>query len=195
MRNQLIAFAFFYKNDYNLKSIKICIFCLSFSFYYTTNYFYFSEKVIHKIYEDKGKYDFSYFLPKIVAAFFVAYFLTVIIKFIFLSERNILQIKLQDTYIQANEIVPKIKRKITIKYIIFFSLGIILLIFLWMLLSSFGAVFRNTQIIVFENTLICFAISLIYPFIYDIIPCLFRILALKHRKESLYNVSKILQLL
>ena len=193
MRNQLIAFAFFYKNDYNLKSIKICIFCLSFSFYYTTNYFYFSEKVIHKIYEDKGKYDFSYFLPKIIAAFFVAYFLTVLIKFIFLSERYIRKIKLK-TYYQENEIVSKAKRKITIKYIVFFSLGIILLIFLWMLLSSFGAVFRNTQIIVFENTLISFAFSLIYPFIYDIIPCLFRMIALHYRKENLYKASKILQI-
>ena len=193
MRNQLIAFAFFYKNDYNLKSIKICIFCLSFSFYYTTNYFYFSEKVIHKIYEDKGKYDFSYFLPKIIAAFFVAYFLTVLIKFIFLSERYIRKIKLK-TYYQENEIVSKAKRKITIRYIVFFSLGIILLIFLWMLLSSFGAVFRNTQIIVFENTLISFAFSLIYPFIYDIIPCLFRMIALHYRKENLYKASKILQI-
>ena len=136
--------------------------------------------MIHKIYEDGGKYDLIYFLPKISIAFAASHILSILIKFIFLSERNILQIKLQDTYIQANEIVPKIKRKITIKYIIFFSLGIILLIFLWMLLSSFGAVFRNTQIIVFENTLICFAISLIYPFIYDIIPCIFRSCTLKY---------------
>ena len=64
-----------------------------------------------------------------------------------------------------------------------------------MLLSSFGAVFRNTQIIVFENTLISFAISLIYPFIYDMIPCLIRMLALKYRKERLYKASLILQLL
>ena len=194
-RNQLIAFTFFPIKDYNLKVIKICIFCLSFSLYYTTNYFYFSEKVIHKIYEDKGKYDFSYYLPKIITAFFVAYFLTVIIKFIFLSERNILQIKLQNTYFQANKIAPKIKRKVSIKYIVFFTIGIILLIFLWMLLSSFGAVFRNTQIILFENTLISFATSLIYPFIYDIIPCFFRILSLHYRKENLYKVSLLLQLL
>ena len=83
-RNQLIVFAFFPIKDYNLKIIKICIFCFSFSLFYTTNYFYFSEKEIHKIYEDKGKYDFSYFLPKIIIAFFVAYFLTVIVKFVFL---------------------------------------------------------------------------------------------------------------
>ena len=194
-RNQLIAFSFFPIKDYNLKIIKICIFCLSFALYYTTNYFYFSEKIIHKIYEDKGKYDFSYFLPKIIAAFFVAYFVTVIIKFVFLSERDISEIKSAETYYQANEIIPKIKRKITIKYIVFFTLGIIILIFLWFLISSFGSVFRNTQIIVLENTLISFAISLVYPFIYDIIPCIFRLFALKYRKKLLYNMSKILQIL
>ena len=130
--------------------------------------------MIHKIYEDGGKYDFLYFLDKIVIAFVIAYFLTVIIKLIFLSERNILQVRLQDTYYQSNEIVPKIKRNITIKSAIFFILGIIMLIFFWILLSSFGAVYQNTQFILLENTLINFDISFIYPFFYNIFPYLFR---------------------
>ena len=151
--------------------------------------------LIHKIYENGGKYDFLYFFDKIIIAFVISYFLTVLIKLIFLSERDILKVRLQDTYYQANEIVPKIKRKITIKYIIFFILGMIMLIFCWMLLSSFGAVYRNTQIIVFENTLISFGLSLIYPIFYDIVPCLFRIYALNSRSKRLYNVSKVLQIL
>ena len=68
-----------------------------------------------KYMKDKGKYDFHSFLPKIIIAFFIAYYITVIIKFVFLSERNILEIKSTETYYQANEIVPKIKRKRTIK--------------------------------------------------------------------------------
>ena len=178
-RNQPIAFAFFPIKDNNLIIIKICIFCLSFSIYYTANYFYFSEKVIHKIYIDGGKYDFLYFFWKIVIAFVISYFLTVIIKLIFLSERDILQVRLQDTYYQANAIIPKVKRNITIKYLIFFILGMMIL----------------TQIIVFENTLISFGLALIYPFFYNIIPCLFRIYALNSRSECLYNVSKVLQIL
>ena len=193
-KKQPIIFAFCPVKDYNLMIIKLCIFCLSFAIYYSVNYFFFDEKMIHKIYEDGGKYDILYFLPKISIAFAISYFLTVIIKLIFLSERNILQVRLQATYSQANAIAPTVKRNINIKYAIFFILGIIMLIFFWMLLSSFGAVYQNTQIIVLENTLISFGISFIYPFFYNIFPCFFRMCGLNSKSEYLYNFSKVLQI-
>ena len=67
-----------------------------------------------------------------------------------------------------------------------------------MLLSSFGAVFQNTQLIVFENTLICLGISFVYPFFINILPGLFRIPSLKAEKRDkiyIYNFSKFLQIL
>ena len=190
-----IIFAFCPIKDYNLIIIKLCIFCLSFSLYYSVNYFFFDDNMIHKIYEDGGKYDIIYFLPKISIAFAASHFLSIIIKFIFLSERNISQVRKQPTYSKAIEIIPTVKRNLTIKYIIFFILGIIILLFFWMLLSSFGAVYQNTQIIVLENTLISFGISFIYPFFINIFPCIFRIISLNSKSEYLYTFSKILQIL
>ena len=189
-----LIFSFCPIKDYNILIIKLCIFCLSFSIYYSINYFFFDENMIHKIYETGGKYDLFYFLPKISIAFVIGYFLTAIIKLIFLSERNILQVRLQPNYSQANDIVPTVKRNITIKYVIFFILGIIMLIFFWMILSSFGAVYQNTQVIVLENTLVSFCISFIYPFFYNIFPCFFRMCGVKSKSECLYNFSKVLQI-
>ena len=151
--------------------------------------------MIHKIYEDGEKYDIVYFLPKISIAFVFSHILSILIKFIFLSERNILQVRLQPTYSKANDIVPTVKRNLTIKYIIFFILGIIILIFFWMLLSSFGTVYQNFQIIVFENALISCGISFIYPFFINIFPCIFRMCSLNSKSECLYTFSKILQIL
>ena len=151
--------------------------------------------MIHKIYEDGGKYDIIYFLPKISIAFAASHVLSIIIRIIFLSERNIIQIKIQPDYSTANEIVPTVKRNLTIKYIIFFILGTIILIFFWMLLSSFGAVYQNTQVIVVENTLISFGLSFIYPFFINIFPCIFRICSMNSKTECLYIFSKILQIL
>ena len=192
---QPLIFAFCPINDYNLIIIKLCIFCLSFSLYYSVNYFFFDDKMIHKIYEDGGKYDIIYFLPKISISFAISHILSIIIKFIFLSERNIIQVKKQPNYSKANEIIPTVKRNLTIKYIIFFILGIIILLFFWMLLSSFGAVYQNTQIIIIENTLISFSISFIYPFFINIFPCIFRMISLNSKSECLYTFSKILQIL
>ena len=139
-----------------------------------------------------------YFLPKLTISFAVSYVITNIIKYIFLSERNIYEIKIQPTYPLAFNISLKERRNLVIKYTIFFILGIIFLIFFWMLLSSFGAVYQNTQIFIFKNALISFSMSLCYPFIIIIFPSIFRIYSLNSKEknnECMFKLSKFLQIL
>jgi len=193
-----LIFSFCPIQDYNTIIIKLCISILSFSVSYFLNFIFFDEKTIHKIYKDEGKYDFIYFIPKISISFGVSHFVFILIKFIFLSERNLLNIKKQKTINSAQEIASNEKRNLIIKYTLFFIIGIIFLSFFWMLLSSFGAVYQNTQIIVFENTLICLGISLAYPFFINILPCILRIPSLNSESKDqscLYNLSKFLQIL
>ena len=184
--------------DYNTMIIKLCIFSLSFSIYYAVNFAFFDDKILHEIYAIGGKYDFMYFLPKITISFAISYVITNIIKYIFLSERNIFEIRIQPTYSLAYDISLKEKKNLVIKYTIFFILGIIFLVFFWMLLSSFGAVYQNTQIFIFKNALISFSMSLCYPFIIIIFPSIFRICALNSKEknnECMFKLSKFLQIL
>ena len=190
-----ILFSFCPIKDYNTMIIKTCIFSLSLAIYYTINFSFFDNNDIHRIYKNGGKYDIVDFLPKIIIAFFISYFICVVIKYIFLSERNILEIKKQPSLSLANNIARKVKKNLVIKYIIFFILGIIFLMFFWMLLSSFGAVFQNSQIFVFKNTLISIGISLIYPFFINIFPCIFRILSLNSKSKYLFKFNKFLQII
>ena len=190
-----IIFSFCPIRDYNMMMIKICIFSLSFSVYYVINLEFFNLKVIHKLYEDEGKYDFKYFLPKVALAFIICNFINIITKLIFLSERNILEIKKQTKFLEANNIASKVKRKIFIKCIIFFIIGILFQILFWFVLSSFGSVYQNSQVIVFENTLISFGISLIYPFFINIFPCILRIWSISSRIKCLHNFNKIFQMI
>ena len=195
---QPLLFGFCPFNDYNTIIIKSCIFFLSFSIYYITNFFLFSENMIQKIYEDKGKYNILYFLPTSCISFAISHILTIIIKYIFLSERNINEIKLQVSSMAAYRISFKVERNIKIKYVIFFLFGLILLVIFWILLSSFGAVFQNSQIILIINTLISFGIAFIYPFFINVIPCLFRICSLSSQGKNLgciYAFSKFLQII
>jgi hypothetical protein len=162
------------------------------------NFAFFDDKILHEIYAIGGKYDFMYFLPKIVISFAVSYVITNIIKYIFLSERNIYEIKIQPTYPLAFNTSLKERRNLVIKYTIFFILGIIFLVFFWMLLSSFGAVYQNTQIFIFKNALISFSMSLCYPFIIIIFPSIFRIYSLNSKEknnECMFKLSKFLQIL
>ena len=171
---------------------------LSFGIYYTVNFMFFTEETIHKIYLNEGKYDFAYFIPKISMSFSISHFIYTIIKYIFLSERNLLQIRQQRSVSAAQEVSSAVKRNLVIKYVIFYISGILFLSFFWMLLSSFGAVYQNTQVTVFENTLICLGIALIYPFFINIIPCIFRIPSLNSKSKDqnyLYNFSQLIQIL
>ena len=193
-----ILFSLIPISDYNSHIIKLCITSLSFSIYYAINFSFFDDKTIHKIYTDKGNYNFIYFIPKISISFVCSYFISLIIKYIFLSERNLLHIRKQKNIQSAELVASKEKKNLVIKYIIFFILGILFLAFFWMLLSSFGAVYQNTQLIVFENALICFGISFVYPFFINIFPCIFRISSLNDKtkkQECLYKFSKFLQIL
>ena len=123
-----LIFSFCPIKDYNTIIIKSCIFTLSFSIYYTINFAIFDNDVIHKIYEEGGKYNILYFLPKISISFGISHIIYIIIKFLFLSERNILEVKIQPNLSRANDTAEKVKRNLVIKYIIFFILGIIFLI-------------------------------------------------------------------
>ena len=150
--------------------------------------------MLHDIYEAGGKYNIMYFLPKISISFAISYIITNIIKTIFLSERNIVQVRNQISVLGAQNISYKIRKNITIKYIIFFISGLLLLIFFWVLLSSFGAVYINTQIFILKNVLISFSMSLIFPFFFNVFPCLFRICSLRTKNcRCVYKMSKFLQ--
>ena len=81
--------------------------------------------------------------------------------------------------------------------IIYFILGLGFLFLFWMLLSSFGAVYPNTQMFIFKNALISFAMALVYPFFIYIFPCVLRMCSLNSSKkdnECVYKISKFLQM-
>ena len=191
-----LLFGFCPIKDYNSIIVKSCIFFLSFSILYAINFLFINEKTIHKIYEE-GKYNIFYFIPQITISFAITNIITVIIKYIFLSQGNLKEIKIVKTYNKAVSLSYKIIKKLVIKNVFFFIIGLIYLFVFWLFLSSFGAVYQNTQVILIENTLISFGISLVYPFFINVIPSLFRVCAVSDgnkNSECLYKISKLLQL-
>ena len=189
-----IIFSFYPVKDYNSIITKIDLLLLSFSLYYFTNALFFDETIIHKIYEDKGIYNFIYLVPFITYSFIISHTLSIIIKYFSLSERNIYEIKSEHNFEIANDKIYNVRRRLIIKYICFYILGTLFLLFLWYYLSSFGAVYKNTQIYLIKNTLISIGFSLVYPFIINILPAIIRIYSLKSSKrEILYKISRIIQ--
>ena len=80
-----------------------------------------------------------------------------------------------------------------IKFILYFILSFIFLLFFWYYLSMFGAVYINTQFHLLKDTLVSFGLSLLYPFGLCLLPGLFRIPALSDPKmKRIYYFWKLI---
>ena len=82
-----------------------------------------------------------------------------------------------------------------IKFILFYIISFIFLIFFWYYLSCFCAVYKNTQVHLIKNTIISFGLSSVYPLGLYLIPGIFRILSLKKNNKYMFNFSKFLGIL
>ena len=56
--NHLLFFSFGQKFDFNSREIKVFLFFFNFALSFATNSFFFDDKTMHKIYEEKGTFDF-----------------------------------------------------------------------------------------------------------------------------------------
>ena len=89
----LLIFTFITKNDYNSRIIKICLFLFYFCLLYTINSFFFQDDKIHKIYEEKGTFDFIYQIPQIIYSTIISAIIKFLINFLSLSDNKIISLK------------------------------------------------------------------------------------------------------
>ena len=191
---QILIFTFYTNNDYNSKIIKIILFLFSFSLFFTINALFFNDSTIHKIYEDYGKFNFTYQLPQILYSTIITSIIIIIIKYLISSEKDILKFKKENNNIIEKR--NKLFNLLTIKFILFFILIFLFTLLFWYYLSCFCAIYKNTQIHLILDTLISFGLSLLYPFIFNLIPGIFRIPSLiKQNKKYMYIISKFIQLI
>ena len=193
-----LIFSFCYNNDYNSRIIKIDLFFINFVLEFTLNALFFDDDTMHKIYEDKGKFDFIYQLPKIIYSFLISSVLDTLLKLLALSEDYILDLKKNKINKNLNKRHSKLYKKLKIILLTFVIVSSISLSLFWYYISIFCAVYKNTQIHLIKDTLISIGTSLLYPFIFYLFPGIFRIPALSNKnkkRECLYNMSKFIQMI
>ena len=182
-KEHLILFTFFPINDYNLMSLKISLFLVSFSLYLSINGFFFNDDTMHKIYEDNGAFDIISQIPKVLYSSLISSIINIILKTLSLSEKNILKIKQEKNIVNVVKMSKEIEKCLRIKFIFFYLLSLILMLFFWYFISCFCDVYNNTQVILFKDTLISFALSMLYPIGINLVPGIFRIPSLRAKKK------------
>ena len=160
--------------------------------------FFFSDSTMHKVYVNNGEYNIIYQIPQILYSSLVSFVINNLLKYLSLSEKSIFELKKVNNKKVITSRSEEIKKCLKIKLIIYFILGFLLMLFFWYFISTFCAVYSNTQLILLKNTLISFSISMIYPFGYSLLPVIFRIPALRAKnqdKECMYKLSGIFSLI
>ena len=188
----ILIFTFCHISDYNSQMIKIYIFFYTFTINYTVSAMFYSDETMHKIYVEKGKFDFTYQLPQMIYSFIISTILTIVLNYLGFYEGDIIEIKNSKNENDNNRKYFAIKLKVSI----FFIITYILIFFIWIYLGCFCAVYQNTQIHLFKDVLSSFALSFITPFFICLLPGLFRIPSLKSKSDRtyLYKFSKFIQL-
>ena len=186
-----IIFTFYPVKDYNSSYLKICLFFFRFSLFYFVNALFFTDFTIHKIYEDEGIFNFIYLLPKIIYSSIISSIINYIGGILALSDKSIIELKNDEKPIQEEKL-EKVKKCLKIKFLTFFIICFILIIFFWYYIACFCSVYKNTQLHLLIDTLISFGITLIYPFISSLFPAVLRIIIL-HKPEYLYKFSRFIQ--
>jgi len=190
----IIMLSFFSSFDYFSISIYRGILIISLGLFYLINCLFFTESTIHEIYINK-KFDLKNHLNNIIYSTIIASIIITIIKLIFVPEKNFNEIK-DKLNEESND---KIKRKLKC---FIYKVGTILflmdifLIFCWYYISIFSVVYKYSQVHLIKALCISYAIFLLYPLIYYLIPGFFRIQSLsssKNYSECIYKFSNLIQ--
>ena len=190
-REHLILFTFFSCGDYNLMTIKLSRFFFLICTDMAMNVFFFTDESMHKIYKNKGEWDFAQNITQSVYSLIISQIIQVFICYLTLTDKHVFQIK-KNFYEKKNKNAEifNILKCIRIKLCIFYVYTFIFFLAYWYLITSFCAVYNNTQKTFIKDSLSSFIGGIIYPFPLYIFPALLRIISLKPKKRNLSCLYK-----
>ena len=186
-------FSFSNNKDYNSRIIKIFLFFFSFASDLAINALFFNDDTMHKIYQDRGKFDLLFQIPQILYSTLISKLINTLIKTLALSQINIIEFKLQKRKNFIKEKYSKMLIVLRNKIIGFFICTFIILLWFWYYVTCFCGIYTNTQIHLIKDCLISLLTSLIYSFAINLLPGLFRIPAIRMKKPCLYKFSSFLE--
>ena len=194
--NHPLFFSFGSYNDYNSKIIKIFLFFFSFCLDFVINALFFTDDTMHKIYEDKGEFNFLYQLPQILYSTLISRFIDSFIKNFALTQDIFIDLKQGKVKRRLENLNKKLIQKLKYKFTMFFISTFFILLFLWYYITCFCGIYVNTQIHLIKDTLISLLSSFFIPFILFLLPGIFRISSLSAKKplhKLLYKFSVFLE--
>ena len=189
---QLFIFTFYTSKDHNLRIIKIALFILFLSFYFAFTALFFNDSIMRELYIFRGNTNAAVHIPNIILSSICCLIMSLIVRFISLSERDIMRVAREKNPEQRIGLSEQTKLKLKVKIIILFVVSILLISLCWYYVAAFCAIFKNSQGHYFTNVLFSFIICNIWPCVTSLIAPIFRLKSLKEDGKCMYKFSQII---
>ena len=193
-RDELFIFTFISWNDYNLFYIKIEKFIFVILNIMAMNVLFFPEENIHELYINCVKYNFSSQILQIIISIIITHIFEILLCYLSLTDRTVYKIKSIENPEENRGKMFEMIKKMKIKLIVFFITVFLVSIFYWYFISSFCAVYNNTQEIYIIDCIMSFVFFLIDPFIVYALISFLRLLSLRicnNKIKWLFKISHL----
>ena len=188
-RQHLIIFSFVTRDDHNIVYVKfsrlIFLACTDMAL----NVFFFSDETMHKMFLDYGKYNFVQQIPQVLYSSIVSNTIDVFLCFLSLTDKLYYEMKNKNKLNKYNAV--RILKIVKLKIIFFYVFTFILFVFYLYTITSFCAVYQNTQNAFIKDSFLSLIVGYLYPFALYLIPTLLRIISLRYCNGKLSIIYKL----
>ena len=193
--SQIILSTFCTENYLNLFVIKLSFFVFTFQISFFLNALFYTDEYISDTYHNDGVLDFISSLPKSIYSFVATLITTNLLRMLSNSKSELQKVikekgNNKDYKIIINNKLKKLRNKLIIYFIIVFLLGI----FFSYYVTTFCAVYRNSQKYWFYGCLESFAMDSLISIISCAILSLLRYISIKKKNECLYKTTNFISI-
>ena len=190
---QIILGTFCTDNYLDLFVIKLSFFVSTFQISFFLNALFYTEDYVSDAYHNNGVLNFFSGLPKAIYSFVATFITTNLLKMLSNSKSELAKvIKEKEKYNNYVDIINIKITKLRIKLIVYFILLFLLEIFFLYYVTTFCAVYRNSQKYWIIGCIESFAMDSLVALIICIFLSIFRYLSLKYHIRYLYTLTKII---
>ena len=111
---------------------------------------------MHKIYIDKGKYNFLYQIPQIFYSSLISNLISTLMLYSSLSEKEVIKLKNERNTQNLDDKLNNTCKILKIKFVLFFIISFIILFVFACYIACFCSVYSNTQIHLIKDSVISF---------------------------------------
>ena len=191
--SQIILGTFCTDNYLNLFVIKLSFFICTFQISFFLNALFYTDEYISDAYHNDGVLDFFSGLPKSIYSFIATLITTNLLRMLSNSKSQLMKVvrerkKFKNYVAIININLSKLRKKLAIYFIIVFMLDLFFLYYV----TSFCAVYRNSQKYLFFGCLESFAMDSLVALIICIFISFFRYISIKNRIKCFYVLANII---